>query len=412
MHSNHRLRILFLASFFPKPDNPWMGTWALTQAQALARQNVDLQVVSFTSWLPAVLAKSSGAKAYANCPRKYTWPGNVHVLYPRWLYYPVPPIKNWAYINPEPYLKLAFWSARSELIKIINAFKPDIFFCHHSLPNGWLLSHLPEEVQRPIITLDHDFDEVVDSKVYPKRKAAMQTVADKSWAMLAVAKRMENDLRSLFPKTQVLTQHNGIDPLPEALFSVERPPELHNKKVILSCALFVERKGMTLLIEAFSQVAKHYPDAILRIVGSGSEEAKIRAKISDLQLHYQVQMVGRKPHNEVLQEMVWADCFALVGWDEPFATVYLEAMAAGKPIICCQDGGITDVLQNGVHGYTIPPKDVHATAKALDQILSKDEKRLDMGKKAQKLIFEQLTWEIKMTGLLNLFKNAVYESKR
>lgn len=51
-----RLRVLFFASFFPKPENPWMGTWALTQAQALARQNVELLVVSCTSWLPSQLA--------------------------------------------------------------------------------------------------------------------------------------------------------------------------------------------------------------------------------------------------------------------------------------------------------------------------------------------------------------------
>lgn len=383
-----------------------MGTWALTQAQALARQNVELLVVSCTSWLPSQLALTPGAKAYANCPLEYTWPGNVRVHYPRWFYYPVPPVKQWAYTNPQPYLKLAWWSAKRELCQLVERFQPDVLFCHHSLPNGWIIAHLPLDLQKPLITLDHDFDEIEDANLYPQRKAAMQFVADRAWAMLAVSNRMGASLKQLFPAAHVLTQHNGIDPLSVSLFETNRPAELQGRKVVLSCALFAERKGMTLLIEAFNRVIAKHPQAILRIIGSGSEEEKIRATIARFDLHEQVQMVGKQPHSAVLQEMVWADCFALVGWDEPFATVYLEAMAAGKPIICCNDGGITDVVQDQVHGYVVPPKNLDAVAEAIDQMLSNDHKRIEMGRNGQSLISSQLTWDARMTELLQLFDTA------
>lgn len=404
---NHRLRILFLASYFPKPDNPWMGTWALTQAQALARQNVELLVVSCTSWLPSGLATTSGAKAYANCPAEYTWEGNVRVLYPHWFYYPVPPVKQWAYGNPEPYLQVAWWSVKQELCRIIEQFQPDILFCHHTLPNGWMIAHLPPHLQKPIITLDHDFDEVEDANVFKSRRTAMQFVAKRAWAMLAVSKRMENSLRHLFPNTQTFTQHIGIDPLPATLFNHPRPAHLSGKTIILTCALFAERKGIPLLVEAFGQIVNQYPNAVLRIVGSGSEEEKIRNTINQLGLTENVQMVGKKPHQEVLQEMVWADCFALVGWNEPFGMVYLEAMAAGKPILCCNDCGITDVIQSGIHGCVVPPKDVAATAVALLQLLSNQAKRQEMGYNAQRLILEKLTWDAKTKELIALFEQAV-----
>jgi glycosyltransferase involved in cell wall biosynthesis len=402
-----RLRVLFLASYFPKPDNPWMGTWALTQAQALVHHGVDLLVVSCTSWLPSALAITSGARAYANCPPEYLWQGNVNVLYPHWLYYPIPPVKQWAYGHPVPYLQLAWWSVKSELCRIIEQFQPDLLFCHHTLPNGWMLAHLPPQIKTPIITLDHDFDEVEDGNLYPQRKAAMQTVANRAWAMLAVSKRMENSLHRLFPETRVFTQHNGIDPLAPALFDRPRPADLHGKTVILTCALFAERKGIPLLVEAFGRIADCYPAAVLRIIGSGSEENKIKATIDQLSLNDRVQLVGKKPHADVLQEMVWADCFALVGWNEPFATVYLEAMAAGKPILCCHDGGITDVIQDSVHGYTVPPKDVAATATALERLLSNSANRQEMGQNAQRLILEKLTWDIKTKELIALFEQAI-----
>jgi glycosyltransferase involved in cell wall biosynthesis len=405
--TSRRLRILFLASYFPKPDNPLMGTWALTQAQAIARQDVELLVASFTSWVPKVLARTGGAKAYADCPNEFIWQGGVRVRYPRWLYYPVPPIKSWMYTHPEPYLKMAWWSAQQSFLRLMEAFQPDVIFCHHALPNGWMLTQLPPTLQKPLITLDHDFDEIADCYHLPFRKVAVQSVADQSWAMLAVSNRMKNDLNQLFPKTRIQTLHNGVDPLPDRLFHQCRPSELEGKKVILCCALFAERKGIPILVRAFHQISSQHPDAVLRIVGSGPDETVIQAAIAELNLSNQVQMVGRKPHAEVLQEMVWADCFALVGWDEPFATVYLEAMAAGKPVICCSDGGITDVLQDGVHGYTVPPKSVEATADALDRMLSNEAQRTQMGQNAQRLIEQHLTWDVKAKELIQLMETAV-----
>jgi glycosyltransferase involved in cell wall biosynthesis len=205
----------------------------------------------------------------------------------------------------------------------------------------------------------------------------------------------------------VLTHYNGIDPISESLFENQRPPRLKNKKVILACALFAERKGIPVLIEAFHRIASAHPDTILLIIGGGPDEEKIRHTIARLNLGDRVQMPGKKPHQEVLQEMVWADCFALVGWDEPFATVYLEAMAAGMPIICCNDGGINDVIQDGVHGYAVPPKNVAATAAALDQLLKDDTKRIEMGIQAQRLIHQKLTWDARAKELVNLFEMAV-----
>lgn len=409
---SRRLRILFLASYFPKPDNSVMGTWALTQAQALVRQDIDLRVLSFTSWLPQRLAITSGAKAYANCPKEYVWSGGVKVYYPRWLYYPVPPMNQWAYSNPTPYLKLAWWSAKQEFCRHIEEFQPDVIFCHQSLPNGWMVAQLPAHLQKPLITLDHDFDEIADCRVYDRRKAAVQIVAGHAWATLAVAKRMENDLKSQFTTAKIDTLHNGVEPLPATTLKNERPSELAGKKVILTCALFAERKGVPLLIEAFAQIALKHPKAVLRIIGSGPEEKKIKDTIHRFNLSDQVQMIGKKNHAEVLQEMVWADCFALVGWDEPFATVYLEAMAAGKPIICCDDGGINDIIRDGVHGFTVPPKDVVMTAEALDRMLSNPVKRLEMGDNAQRLIHQKMTWDAKATELLTLLETAVVSQQQ
>jgi glycosyltransferase involved in cell wall biosynthesis len=404
------MKVLFLASYFPKPDNPVMGTWALSQAQALVRQGIDLQVISFTSWVPKAIALTSGAKAYAYCPEEYTWSGNVKVKYPRWLYYQVPPIKQKAYINPEPYLKLAFWSAQNTLIKEIQTFQPDIIFCHHSLPNGWMVTQLPKKYQRSLFILEHDYDEISDCYSLPKRRHAFAQVANHATGLMAVSQRMELDMRSLFPQATIFTHHNGVELIPFQLENTPRPLEIANKTIILACAIFAKRKGIPLLIEAFDKIAIRYPNAILRVIGAGPEEERVQKTVAKLNLKDRIQLLGKQNHHCVLQEMVWADCFALVGWDEPFATVYLEAMAAEKAIICCNDGGINDVIQNGVHGLTVPPKDIEATAKALEQMLENPKQRQTMGKAAKNLIERSLTWDAKAKELIYLFEETLAQS--
>jgi glycosyltransferase involved in cell wall biosynthesis len=401
------LRVLLLASYFPKPDNPFMGTWALSQAEALARQNIELLVVSPTSWIPRAIALTPGTKAYAHCPEVFGWSETVRVHYPRWFYYPVSPLKDWTNVHPEPYLNVAWKSVRQELSCIVKDFLPDVILCHQTLPNGWIAAQIPDAVRPAIVTLDHDFDEIRDAQIYSQRKAAMQVVADRASVMLAVSQPMQQDLQTLFPHCQVLTLHNGVNlPSKQALNS-SRPIELRNKKVILACALFAERKGVPLLIEAFCRIASKHPDAVLRIIGDGPEAERIQQAIDRYDVTHQVETVGRKLHAEVLQEMVWADCFALVGWDEPFATVYLEAMAAGKPIVYCNDGGIQDIAVDGVHGFAVPPKNLQAAATALDRILTDDAKRLEMGRQAQQLIQRHLTWDKKASELVEILKQVI-----
>lgn len=401
-----RLRVLLLASYFPKPDNPLMGTWALTQAEALARQNIELLVISPTAWLPSAIALTPGAKAYANCPDTFVWSNSVRVLYPRWLYYPVPPFKAWAHRNPEPYLQLAWKSIQNKLCRLIQDFQPDVLLCHQTLPNGWIAAQLPEAIRPPIVTFDQDFDEVRDADRYPRRKAAMQTVVDRASLLLAASTPMQQDLHRLFPGHRVCVNYNGVNPPSEQAFKTPRPISLQGKIVILSCALFAERKGVPLLIEAFCRIAAHHPNAVLRIIGDGPEAERVQQTIDRYDVTQQVQAIGRRLHSEVLQEMVWADGFALVGWDEPFATVYLEAMAAGKPIVYCNDGGINDVAIDGVHGFAVPPKQIEATALTLDRLLSDRTKRLEMGHRAKQLIEQQLTWDVKAAELVQLLEQV------
>jgi glycosyltransferase involved in cell wall biosynthesis len=225
--------------------------------------------------------------------------------------------------------------------------------------------------------------------------------------MVAVASRMERQMRQLFSNAPACTIQNGTDAIPQEVKNAPRPARNQGRTVLFACGAFYERKGFPPLIEAFARIAAQFPEAVLRIAGDGDERPRVDEAIRRFGLQDRVQLLGFLPHASVLQEMCWCDAFVLIGWDEPFATVFSEAMAAGKPVICCNDGGITDVLQNEVHGLTVPPRNVAAAAEALARLLGDPRLRARLGQAGARLFDASLQWDHNAARMEQVFRDAL-----
>ncbi len=398
------MRILFLASYFPRPLKPQIGTWALEQAKALARYS-ELQAICCTSYIPAIFRALRRARPWIDVPATHQW-DNVTAHYFKALYYPIQPLKRWAYPAPQRQMNIAWNSIKHRLLAAVKAFAPDGILAHHTAVNGFFAERLRQLTGLPYVVSDYDFNEIADCEKFPRRREFFDPVMRSATANICAARRMQQDMLRIFPHARATTIHQAIWPHPPEIFAAPRPPELQGKTIIFSAGMFVPRKAFPLLIQAFAQIAPHYPDALLRIAGDGPQRPEIEALISQLHLSHRVQLLGLLPHQQVFQQMAWSDLFALVSWDEPFATVFLEAMAAGKPIVTASDGGINDVVVDGVHGKVVPPKDVPAIAQALDHLLANPESRIAMGRNARTLVQEQLTWDVTARKILQLFDAA------
>ena len=425
---DRRPRVLFLATYFPKPGIELMGVWAMAQAQALQRAGAQVTVASLTPWLPRALGRLAPADAHtgdtewwkpglarrlrraglwAGAPRTHLW-GELRADYPRWLWYPqVEPLRRWGYRHPRPQLELAWRSARRALDRLVAETAPDVVFAHHTAINGHVALRLHERHGVPFLTADHDFGEVTDAEEQPGRQRVFELVGAGADTMVAVAERMEDDLRRLVPGARTATVHNGADPLPEELWENPRPTELDGRTVLFCACNFYVRKGVPALVRAFARVAARHPDAVLRLAGDGPDGEAVDAAIAATGLGSErIERLGLLPHSDVLQELVWADAFALAGWDEPWGVIYTEAMAAGTPVVWATDGGIADVLEDGVHGRGVAPRDEDALADALDDLLGDPDRRRAMGDAARELFDARLTWEANAREMLALFERA------
>jgi len=149
--------------------------------------------------------------------------------------------------------------------------------------------------------------------------------------------------------------------------------------------LFVGRlvlyKGLFTLLQAFRLLLKHHPQARLAIVGTGPQEPRLRQAIHRLGLTKEVRLLGRLPHETLLQAYSACDLFVLPSRSrsEAFGIVLLEAMAQGKPVVATRVGGIPYVVPDGKAGLLVPPNNPHSLAAAITKLLDDPELRRRMG---------------------------------
>lgn len=141
--------------------------------------------------------------------------------------------------------------------------------------------------------------------------------------------------------------------------------------VVLSVARQYRRKNTASLVRAMVKVRRHVAAVRLRIVGDGPEMPALRKLAHDLGLDDgTVEFTGALAGLAELQsEYSAATVFALPSLQEGFGIVFLEAMAAGLPIVAASAGAVPEVAPDDEVALLVPPGDDRALARAIVRLL-------------------------------------------
>ena len=151
------------------------------------------------------------------------------------------------------------------------------------------------------------------------------------------------------------------------------------RPTVLSVARLYPRKRIGDLLHAASALRARVPDVDVRIVGEGPEGEAMRRLHSELGLAGAVTLLGDVSREQLAEEYVNADCFCLPSVQEGFGIVFLEAMAAGLPVVACRAAAIPEVVLDGRTGVLTPPRDPEALARALAAMLAEPERARVLG---------------------------------
>jgi colanic acid/amylovoran biosynthesis glycosyltransferase len=167
------------------------------------------------------------------------------------------------------------------------------------------------------------------------------------------------------PGAQVRLLSHGVD---LDRFVPGAHPDGDGRLRVLSVGRLVEKKGFSTLLDA---VARLETPCMLRIVGTGAEQARLTEAIDRLGLSGTVQLAGRRSHEELPEDYAWADVVAVPsvvdssGDRDGLPNVALEAMAGGRPLVVSDVAALGAAVREAGSGLVVPPADAAALAEAL-----------------------------------------------
>ncbi len=184
--------------------------------------------------------------------------------------------------------------------------------------------------------------------------------------------------------------------------------------------LFVGRidpiKGITLLIEAVSRLAKTYPNfennfKVLLIGGDiqshnfwkHPEVVKIKNLISKLDLSCCVKFIGAKPHHQLPYYYAGSDVVVMPSKYESFGLVVLEAMASGAAVVASEVGGLSSLLKDKVNGRLFKSGDVVNLSKIIWELILDDKQRENLGNNAI-ISSKNYCWDKQARKIIRIYK--------
>ncbi|MFC1664608.1 glycosyltransferase family 4 protein [Pseudomonadota bacterium] len=122
----------------------------------------------------------------------------------------------------------------------------------------------------------------------------------------------------------------------------------------------------------------------LLVVGDGAARNEVERHLKAVTQH-QIIFTGLQTAENMLPYYAATDLFAWPAIEEPFGMAMLEAQAAGLPVVAGRDGGVPDMVVDGVSGILVKPGDQVAFAEAITTLCNNPEKRNNLGFAAHKL---------------------------
>ncbi len=194
-------------------------------------------------------------------------------------------------------------------------------------------------------------------------------------------------------------------------FRAPRPP-LKDPRLIVYAGQLIYEKGVDVLLKAFSEIAKQWPDAKLLIAGVGPEHPSLQQLAKDLNLNdSQVTFLGQIPQKEIerLFEHAWIQVVPSRS-KEAFGNVAAEAMMRGTAVIASKTEGLQEYIHDGKTGILVPPGNSGALKETLLQILQDKGFAEALGQEGREFAVQTFNHDQFIIQFENLYKHLIQVS--
>lgn len=203
--------------------------------------------------------------------------------------------------------------------------------------------------------------------------------------------------------------HDGVD-----VDHIDRQPAVdahaafwlpHGAPLVGNVAALAAHKGQCHLLDAMALVVRHVPDARLLVVGDGELRRPLEDQVHALGLDRHVTLTGFR--DDALGLMRSFDLFVMSSVTEGLGSAVLEAMASGRAVVGTRAGGIPEVIDDGVTGLLVPPRDPRAMADAIVALLRDPDRRARLGAAGRARVIERFSVDALVRGTLAVYQRRL-----
>lgn len=196
--------------------------------------------------------------------------------------------------------------------------------------------------------------------------------------------------------------HCGVDPdLFEAVEHVSTGTRL----------LYVGRlalvKGLPILLKAIASLKERQLAVHLTLVGGGPERTALESLAQELGILEQLTFAGPQSEAEVRQWLARSDVFVLPSFAEGLPVVLMEAMASSLPVVATSIAGVSELVIDGHNGFLVPPSDVSALVRRIEELTRDGALRQKMGRAGRRKVAEEFDVKREGARLLRIMGAAI-----
>ena len=192
---------------------------------------------------------------------------------------------------------------------------------------------------------------------------------------------------------------------------------LRDRRIMLTVGRLIDRKGHDLTLRSLKSLLDTGEHVCYVIVGDGPERARLERLATDLGVIEAVVFTGRVSEEDIAAWYHLADIFVMVSRSdtrdiEGFGIVYLEAAAAGKPVIAGHGGGVEDALIDGVTGLLVDPTSEPDLTQTLQYLLHSPSTAIAMGQAGKTWVTTMMNEQTFSTRLRLILQSTVRQGTR
>ncbi|MDP3465214.1 MAG: glycosyltransferase family 4 protein, partial [Sulfuricurvum sp.] len=295
--------------------------------------------------------------------------------------------------------------------RVLKEYRPDIVHVQYMAPGSLAILLFKMLGAKKVLATAHVPGHIYKNKTVPKFISNYMTEL-----FLCVSKSSEEaffDTKPQLYDTQLyhagrkhFTLYNCTD-IPEYPIT-----KLQNQPLTIGViSRLSHEKGIDLLLQSMPKILSVFPDVRLLIVGDGTEKTSLLYLALELNISDSIIWAGLQPKEALESYYGQMDIVAIPSRFEGFGLTAIEAMSYSIPVVASAVDGLMEVIEHGVSGMLVKPKDPSALADAIIALLLDPDKCRELGQNGYTRVKAAFAYNIYQKTIAKIYNNLLKGTK-